>query len=419
MNSWPSAPLEALTDPSRPITYGVVKPGDEPPQGGVRFIRGGDIFSGKINVAGLRTISKPVSDQYRRTLLRGGELVVSLVGFPGEVAIVPPELAGANLARQVGLVALGQGVDAYFVKYVLMSPFGRAALLVQTTGTAQQVINLGNLRKVSIPLPPLPIQRRIASILGAYDDLIEVNRRRIAVLEEMARRLFDEWFVHFRFPGHEGHKMVETEHGRLPEGQAIQPLEALSGYISRGIAPTYDDQAIGLVINQKCIRDGRLSLNAARRQRKPVPTLKLVQTGDILVNSTGTGTLGRIAQVEEVPDGTTVDSHVTIIRPRPGLDPDYLGAAVGRLQALFEAMAVGATNQMELNRSRIAAVAIAVPSTDLSARFGKIVRPIRSLTFRLERQTDRLAASRDLLLPRLISGDLSVTAAERELETAA
>ena len=120
--------LQKLTDPNRPITYGVVKPGPEDPVTGVVFIRGGDISKGSINEASLRTITQEVSRPYARTILRGGEVVMSLVGNPGEVAIVPDRLAGANLARQAGLIVLRPEIHAPYVKYYLMSPLGRAEL---------------------------------------------------------------------------------------------------------------------------------------------------------------------------------------------------------------------------------------------------------------------------------------------------
>ncbi|MCE3000608.1 MAG: restriction endonuclease subunit S, partial [Betaproteobacteria bacterium] len=183
-----------LTDPERSITYGVVKPGPEQ-EDGVLFVRGGDVLGGRIAIDVLRTITPSVSAEYKRTLLRGGELLVSLVGNPGEVAIAPESLAGANIARQVGLVALRSDVNARYVMYYLMSPMGRADLFTQTGGAVQQVINLADLKRVVVPLPSQLVQNRIADILSNYDDLIENNRRRMALLEEAARQLYREWFV--------------------------------------------------------------------------------------------------------------------------------------------------------------------------------------------------------------------------------
>jgi type I restriction enzyme S subunit len=150
-NAWEMTPLEELT--IAPVTYGVVKPGEEDPSG-VLFIRGGDIADGRVQVDKLRTITRFVSEQYRRTILRGGELIVSLVGNPGQVAIVPPELAGANIARQVGLVRLGPSADTRFIKYFLGSPLGQSSLGSHSLGSVQQVINLRDLKTVKVPTPP-------------------------------------------------------------------------------------------------------------------------------------------------------------------------------------------------------------------------------------------------------------------------
>jgi restriction endonuclease S subunit len=90
-----------------------------------------------------------------------------------------------------------------------------------------------DVRSLPMPgLPPLPIQRRIAGILSAYDDLIENSQRRIKILEEMARRLYREWFVHFRFPGHEGCRLLDSPLGEIPEGWEVQPYSALASYVN-------------------------------------------------------------------------------------------------------------------------------------------------------------------------------------------
>jgi type I restriction enzyme, S subunit len=162
-------PLEDLTEPGSAITYGVVKPGDE---GDVPFVRGGDIADGRIFEERLRTVTEEVSEQYRRTLLRGGELLMCLVGQPGQVAVASPRLAGANIARQVGLIRLRSDIDPHFVCYFLRSPDGVSALSAFTGGSVQQVINLADLRRVKVPMPPVAEQRRIVAILDeAFDGI--------------------------------------------------------------------------------------------------------------------------------------------------------------------------------------------------------------------------------------------------------
>lgn len=307
--------------------------------------------------------------------------------------------------------------DVVFVKYML--DLVKQHFTSISSGATQDNLSLEKLLSQDLWAPAIDEQCRIASILGAYDDLIEVNRRRVAVLEAMARGLFEEWFVRFRFPGHENNKIIETPESPLPEGWTLSSIGALAAYINRGIPPKYDPASSTLVIGQRCIRDGKLDLGPARNQSKAAPVDKTVRTGDVLINSTGIGTLGRIAQAESVPFGLTVDSHVTIARPDAGIDPDYFGHCLLGMQAVFEHLGAGSTGQTELARGTIASQPVFRPKEGLHRRFGTAVRPMRRLAFELQGYNVGLAASRDLLLPRLISGDLSVAAAERQLEAAA
>jgi type I restriction enzyme S subunit len=193
---WRNDQLAALTVPDTPITYGVVKPGDE---GEIAFVRGGDLALGKVRLSQLRTITRAVSDQYRRTLLRGGELLICLVGQPGQVAVAPIELAGANIARQVGLIRLKDLIDAEFVRYFLQSAPGVEALGARESGSVQQVINLGELRQVSVPYPGIANQRKIVAGLEAMETetqrLATLYERKIAALEALKKSLLHQAFT--------------------------------------------------------------------------------------------------------------------------------------------------------------------------------------------------------------------------------
>jgi type I restriction enzyme, S subunit len=213
-----------------------------------------------------------------------------------------------------------EGSTRFFAYMLLAMNLNRHA-----GGAAQPLVTQSTLKAVPATVPDPATQRRIASILSAYDDLIENNTRRIAILEEMARRIYEEWFVRFRFPGREGVRMVESELGLVPAGWSAAILGDVAAYINRGLAPNYDDAAACIVINQKCIRDQRLNLGEARKQGKPVPAEKIVRLGDVLINSTGVGTLGRVAQVLEAIGNCTVDTHVSIVRPGKDCDTDFFG----------------------------------------------------------------------------------------------
>ena len=186
--AWLSEPLERLVEPDSPITYGVVKPGDP---GEVPFVRGGDIADGRVLVDQLRTISAEVSRQYKRALLQGGELLISLVGQPGQVAVAPPDLAGSNIARQVGLIRLSQQVLPSFVSYFLRSPDGLAGLGARTGGSVQQVINLSDLRQVLVPVPEREEQQRLIDLLDEAFEGIATAKANAEKNLQNARELFD------------------------------------------------------------------------------------------------------------------------------------------------------------------------------------------------------------------------------------
>ena len=170
--SWDEKSLGELS--ATPITYGVVQPGPNVADG-IPFVRGGDFPNGKIAIAALRKIGKDVASQYGRTQLRGGEIVVSLVGYPGACAIVPDDLAGANVARQAALIRPCKEVDARYLYQFIRSPIGQGRLKKETIGSAQQVINLRDLKEVIVAVPPKREQEQIAAILADLDAFVELE----------------------------------------------------------------------------------------------------------------------------------------------------------------------------------------------------------------------------------------------------
>lgn len=145
----------------------------------------------------------------------------------------------------------------------------------------------------------------------------------------------------------------------------VECLDALSSFLGRGAAPKYVNEGGISVLNQKCIRNNRVSYEQARRTdltQRAITHERILNPLDILVNSTGVGTLGRVAQIIDIPQQTTVDSHITIVRPDSGvIDPLFLGFALRWLEPNIEAMAEGSTGQTELSRTRLGKLKVAVP----------------------------------------------------------
>jgi len=194
-DGWIEKKLGEMTKDGSPITYGVVKPGSE---GDVLFIRGGDLQNGEVLIHKLRTISDRVSNTYKRTLLLGGELLVCLVGMPGQTAVVPKSLSGANIARQVGLVRLMEKYNPYFYSYYLRTSNGRDALGLKESGSVQRVINLKALKEIEVLCPPYETQIELLNKINSLDKNIKVlesnYQQELDALNELKKSMLQKAF---------------------------------------------------------------------------------------------------------------------------------------------------------------------------------------------------------------------------------
>lgn len=274
------------------------------------------------------------------------------------------------------------------------------------SGSTRPKLTRRDLDRIEVPVPPIEEQRRIAAVLGALDDKIELNRQMNQTLEEMAQALFKSWFIDF--DGHED--LVDSELGPIPRGWTVRPLADCTSHLRRGLSPSYTDVDGIPVINQKCIRGSRVDIGQARLHdliKRPVDG-RLLQSGDILVNSTGVGTLGRIAQLPDFETPLVCDSHVTVVRAAKEVNALFLGAYLMHLQPVVEGLGQGSTGQTELSRDVLGRLLIAVPPAATQESFANKVEPFRSKMFLNEKESRTLAELRDLLLPKLISGELRV-----------
>jgi type I restriction enzyme S subunit len=387
--------------------------GKTPPKAtaGIPLLTAKVIKGGRIDDSRFEFISEETYAWWmRRGLPKRRDILITTEAPLGETAILRGDRRVALAQRVVLLRGNPRVIDQDYFFAALRSPLVQDRLRQRATGTTVLGIKQRELRQVLVPLPPLQVQRKIGAILSAYDDLIDNNNQRIKILEEMAQRIYREWFVDFRYPGYEEVPLTESVLGPIPAGWTVRPLAHITATVTRGVSPKYGEDSQRLVINQKCIRDGRLNLALGRRHHTDVPISKMLQRGDVLVNSTGVGTLGRVAQVLFEPSDLTVDSHVTIVRPEPAeVTADFLGLTMLAREAELAAMGVGSTGQTELNRSGLAGLLITVAPRHLQETFAVAVGPLRSLAVTLATSTVNLHNTRDLLLPRLVSGEVDVT----------
>lgn len=276
-------------------------------------------------------------------------------------------------------------------------------------------------RDAFVPVPPLAVQRRIASILSTYDDLIENNTRRIAILEEMARRIYEEWFVRFRFPGHEGVRMVESELGMVPEGWRTDVLagvcEPKTGiqtgpFGSQLHKADYSEVGVPVLMPKDLIEFRIEEDSVARVPEATAESLKRhrMRPGDIAYGRRGD--IGRRAFIMAHQAGWLCGTGCLRIRPdSKKINGWYVFNYLGQdsVVGLIAGRAHGVT-MPNLNAQLLESVPVVCPPRELQDQFERISFPMAELRESLIAKNANLRTTRDLLLPKLISGELGVSA---------
>jgi type I restriction enzyme, S subunit len=306
--------------------------------------------------------------------------------------------------------------DPFFV-YYLLSTYSEAVKGI-AGGAATPIVNKTSFENIGVVVPPLPTQRKIAAILSAYDDLIENNLRRLKILEEMAQNLYREWFVKFRFPGHQNARFTDSPLGRIPEGWEVASISDVA-IIHRGRSykgTELADEGGRPFINLKCIeRDGGFRSSGIKRYTGLFKDSQTVRAGEMVMAITDmtqerriVARVGRVSRLDA--DFGVISMDLVRVASRGNLSETYL-YAMFRWSGFSDEVKQHANgaNVLHLLPDRIEEYRFVYPTSDIAARFGEIVLPMLSLCDSLEQKNTTLRRTRDLLLPRLISGEVDVS----------
>lgn len=341
----------------------------------------------------------------KRVTPQENDVVFSYEANLESYARIPAGFEGCLGRRMAIMRPDPSAIDARFLYYYTQSPAWKAVIASRTVlGATVNRIPIATFPEFPLRLPSLPAQKRIAGVLSAYDKLIENNRRQIKLLEEAAQRLHKEWFVDLRFPGHE----TTPIHNGVPEGWKRTTVGQSSSLVSRGVTPAYADDSNELVLGQRCVRNNLVDLSFARHHKPKKPNEKWLKKWDVLINSTGTGSLGRTAQFWLDNNNVVVDSHITIIRAQQREVAAYLGQWAFSNEAMLEALHTGSTGQTELPRDRVANCHILIPDNDLLDLFYTLIEPMTMRIVAAQQQIVAAREARDRLLPKLMSGEIEV-----------
>jgi type I restriction enzyme S subunit len=371
---------------------------------GYPLIRTPDIGVGRLNLETAQRVDEATYQEWtRRAKPQAGDLILAREAPVGNVGIIKPGAEPVLGQRTVLLRPRPEIVDPLFLNYLLCSPAIRGWMDGVASGATVPHLNLSDIRSMELPpLPPLPAQHKIAAILSAYDDLIENNKRRIKILEEMAQRIYREWFVHFRYPGHEGGRIVASDLGMIPDGWATRSFATLASYVNGFAFKPGDWCEEGLPIIK--IRELKAGVTAATpRHPGPLDPKYEVRDGDLLFSWSAdldaylwTGGSGWLNQ------------HLFRVDPAPGIAKGFLFHALRDRMVAFRSLAQG-TTMRHIKRAALEQVSVALPPEGVRSAFADIVDPIDALSLSLTKSIRSLSRTRDLLLPRLVSGAIDVT----------
>ena len=344
----------------------------------------------------------------RRGLPQKLDVLLTTEAPLGEVAILRDD-ARIALAQRIILLRAKPGLlDPLYLFYALQSDFGQGELKARASGTTVLGIKQSELRKVRVPVFPLPVQQRIAGILSAYDELIENNQRRIKILESMTRALYREWFVHFRFPGHESHNRVASPLGEIPQGWEVKKLGDLAEDMRRNV-PKGKLKEPTPFVGLEHIPRRSLALDAWETTTELGSNKLEFKKGEVL--------FGKIRpyfhKVSVAPFDGLCSADTIVIRARR---PEHYACVVACVSSdAFVAEASATANGAKMPRANwdvLKKYQVVIPKGDVAEKFSTLIAGVIAQQQTLIFQIQNLRRTRDLLLPRLLSRQVVLDAME-------
>jgi len=346
-----------------------------------------------VDTSDLVCIPEEIAKSYLKYELLTGDVIIQTVGsWPsspmsvvGKTIRIPLSATGVLLNQNAVKLIPAKELDLSYLFYLLRNETFKSYIIGTAQGAASQAsITLDSIKRFSFALPPFSYQRKVASILSTYDNLIENNQRRILILEEMAQIIYREWFINFRFPGHDMVRMVDSQLGEIPEGWEARKLgDEIELAYGKGLKAT--DRVPGEVPVYGS--SGVVGYH----------NVSLVKGPGIIV-----GRKGNVGSVH----WSDIDFHPidTVFYVKTDLPLHYVFYNLQTQNFISSDAAVPG-----LKRDQAYALPILIPSSTTAHDFSTFVLPVFSLIKNLKERSANLRRTRDLLLPKLISGELDVS----------
>jgi type I restriction enzyme S subunit len=396
--SWPTQQLDKVAD----FRLGKMLDGKKNKGELMPYLANVNVRWGEFDLTDLREMR--FEDHERDTFgLSYGDIVMCEGGEPGRCAIWKDERPGMMIQKALHRIRPHACLDHEFLFYTFLHMGRTGQFAPLFTGATIKYLPREKLELLEIPIPPLSVQRRIADILSAYDGLVENNRRRMALLEESARQLYQEWFVRLRFPGHEHIRITSGvpegwEQVPMPDAIEINPSTRLSDSPEHRWVEMADLPTDSMVIQNSILREGRSGSkfqNGDTLLARITPCLENGKTG--FVNFLAEG---------EVARGST---EFIVLRSKR-LTPEFVYCFARTYHFREHAIKsmVGSSGRQRVQESCFDDYKVCVPPQSFLNLFRELAEPVFRQIKILHTQNQKLRAARDLLLPRLMSGEVAV-----------
>ena len=376
---------------------------------GVSLIRSQNVYNIKFEYEGLAHITADAAKKLDGVTVARGDVLLNITGDSvARTCIVPDNVLPARVNQHVAIIRTNPEVlDYRYLNYYLASPFMQAHMLGLAVGkgASRNAITKAMIEDFSIPLPPLPVQRRIANILSAYDDLIENNRKQIKLLEEAAQRLYKEWFIDLSFPGHEHTPIING----IPEEWKVDLLGNLIDF-----NPTISQTANSakLFVPMEAISTSSMLIDYKNTSITDKNSGSKFEVGDtLLARITPCLENGKTAFVSKIYHGEYgVGSTEFIVMRSKKLNPYivYLIARTERFRTYAINSMTGSDGRQRARVDKLELYTILRPSQKIIDLFSQNAEPIFSEASTLSEKIFSLQEARDRLLPRLMNCEMEV-----------
>lgn len=370
---------------------------------GVPFLRSQNIAPFRLNLEEIKFIPADFHEKLRKSELHPGDVAVVRTGYPGTACVIPNLFSELNCSDLV-IITPSKELNPYYLAAIFNSAWGIASVSGNLVGVAQQHFNIGAARELEINLPSRSIQDRIAGILSAYDELIENSERRIRILEEMARSLYREWFVHFRYPGHEKSKLVPSPLGPIPKGWEVKNLSDVATVNRAQINARNAPEQISY-IDISSVSPGQINtITDYAFAEAPGRARRIIQHGDILWSCVRPNRRSHAQVMHPTPETVASTGFAVLTATKVPFTFLYQATTTDEFVAYLTNSATGSAYPA-VTATTFENAPILVLSSHLLKQFGDATIPLTEQIHTLQTKNENLRQTRDLLLPRLLSGE--------------